>query len=75
MAGDDDGAALEWRTSIIERLDRLARSLLIQEAILAELAKNGFALISVAEAELISDDPTRRAFQQMLGEFDKSQIA
>jgi hypothetical protein len=51
------------------------RSLLIQEATLTKLAKNGFALISVAEAELISDDPTRRAFQQMLGEFAKSQIA
>ena len=36
-------------TIIVERLDRLARDLMIQETILADLAKHGFTLISVAE--------------------------
>jgi DNA invertase Pin-like site-specific DNA recombinase len=65
------------KTIIIEKLDRLARSLLIQEAAIAELAKQGFALVSVCEPELMSDDPWRKAFRQMMGvfsELDKNQI-
>jgi DNA invertase Pin-like site-specific DNA recombinase len=65
------------RTIIIEKLDRLSRSLMIQEAAIAELAKDGFTLISVHEPDLMSDDPTRVAFRQMMGvfsQYEKSQI-
>ena len=47
------------RTIIVERLDRLARDLMIQETILADLAKHGFNLVSVAEPDLMANDPTR----------------
>jgi len=51
---------------LIEKLDRLARGLMVQEAAIAELAKQGFTLVSVCEPELMSDDPWRRAFRQMM---------
>jgi DNA invertase Pin-like site-specific DNA recombinase len=65
------------RTVIIERLDRLARDLMVQEATIAELQKQGFTLVSVQEPDLMSADPTRVAFRQMMGvfaQYDKSQI-
>jgi DNA invertase Pin-like site-specific DNA recombinase len=57
------------RTVVIERLDRLARDLMVQESILADLKRNGFELISVAEPDLCSDDPTRKLTRQILGAF------
>ena len=65
------------RTVIIERLDRLARDLMVQEATIAELQKQGFTLVSVQEPDLMSSDPARIAFRQMMGvfaQYDKSQI-
>jgi DNA invertase Pin-like site-specific DNA recombinase len=65
------------KTIIIEKLDRLARDLMIQEATIADLAKNGFKIISVAEPDLMASDPTRILMRQMLGavaQYDKSQI-
>ncbi len=65
------------RTIIIERLDRLARELMVQEATIAELQKQGFTLVSVQEPDLMSSDPARVAFRQMMGvfaQYDKSQI-
>src|SRR5260370_292909 len=37
------------KTVLIEKLDRLARDLMVQEAIIKDLKKQGFELISVAE--------------------------
>jgi DNA invertase Pin-like site-specific DNA recombinase len=34
---------------LIEKLDRLARELMVQEAAIAELAKHGFRLVSVCD--------------------------
>jgi len=65
------------KTIIVEKLDRLSRQLMIQEATIAELQKNGFTLISVQEPDLMSNDPTRVAFRQMMGvfaQYDKTQI-
>ena len=65
------------RSVIIERLDRLARDLMVQEATIADLEKHGFTLVSVQEPDLMSSDPTRVAFRQMMGvfaQYDKSQI-
>ncbi len=65
------------RTIIIEKLDRLARDLMVQETIIADLKRHGFDLISVAEPDLMATDPTRILMRQLMGavaQYDKSQI-
>ena len=65
------------RTVIVERLDRLARDLMVQEAAIADLRKHGFQLVSVAEPDLMANDPTRVLMRQLMGavaQYDKSQI-
>ncbi len=62
---------------LIERLDRLARDLMVQETILGDLRKHGFDLISAAEPDLLQDDPSRKLFRQMMGaiaEYEKTMI-
>jgi len=64
-------------TIIIEKLDRLARDLMIQEHIIADLQRRGVNLISVAEPDLCSTDPTRKLMRQIMGaiaEYDKAMI-
>ena len=46
------------RIVIIEKLDRLARDLMVQESIIADLRKYGFELVSVGESDLMANDPT-----------------
>jgi Site-specific recombinases, DNA invertase Pin homologs len=55
------------RVVIIEKLDRLARDLMIQESILGDLRKRGVELISVHEPDLCSDDPSRKLVRQIMG--------
>jgi DNA invertase Pin-like site-specific DNA recombinase len=65
------------RVIIIESLNRLARDLMVQETIVADLRKHGFELVSVAEPDLMATDPTRILVRQMMGavaQYDKSQI-
>jgi DNA invertase Pin-like site-specific DNA recombinase len=65
------------KTVIIEKLDRLARDLMVQEATIGDLQKHGFTLISVAEPDLMATDPTRILMRQLMGavsQYDKSQI-
>lgn len=57
------------RLVLIEKLDRLARDLMIQESIIADMQRNGFEIISVTEPDLCSDDPTRVLLRQMMGAF------
>jgi len=60
---------------LVERLDRLARDLMVQETIIADLRKSGFELVSVCEPDLCSDDPSRKLIRQIFGaisEYDKS---
>src|SRR5579862_2304378 len=62
---------------LVERLDRLARDLMIQETIIGDLRKNGFELISVAEPDLLQDDPSRKLMRQIFGaiaEYEKTMI-
>lgn len=62
---------------LIEKLDRLARDLMVQESIVADLRANGFQLISVAEPDLLQDDPGRTMFRQFMGaiaQYDKTSI-
>ncbi len=66
------------KTVIIERLDRLARDLMIQEAIVRDFQAKQFTLISAEEGpDLLDDNPTRKFIRQVLGathEFDKSMV-
>ena len=55
------------RVVIVERLDRLARDLMVQETIIGDLRKHGFELISTAERDLCADDPTRVLMRQFMG--------
>ncbi len=47
------------RTIIVEKLDRLARDLMIQEAAIADLRKHVLNLVSAQEPDLMASDPTR----------------
>jgi DNA invertase Pin-like site-specific DNA recombinase len=64
------------RTVIVERADRLARDLMVQEVIVGQFAKIGARIITSDGVDLTSsDDPTRRLIRQMLGavaEFEKN---
>jgi DNA invertase Pin-like site-specific DNA recombinase len=59
------------KTVLVEKLDRLARDLMVQETILADLKRAGFELISVSEPDLCSSDPTRILMRQMMGAFSQ----
>lgn len=62
---------------LVESLGRLARDLMVQESILHDLKRNGFELVSVAEPDLCSDDPSRKLMRQIMGafhEYEKSMI-
>lgn len=62
---------------IIEKVDRLARDLMISETIIANLRKREITLLSVAEPDLCSTDPTRKLVRQIMGaiaEFDRDMI-
>lgn len=62
---------------LIEKLDRLARDLMVQETIIGDLRKHGFELISVCEPDLRSDDPSRKLIRQVFGaisEYERAMI-
>jgi DNA invertase Pin-like site-specific DNA recombinase len=52
---------------IIEKLDRLARDLMVQETILSDLMRQGFEIVSVCEPDLCSTDPSRVLVRQIFG--------
>ena len=65
------------RLVLIEKLDRLARDLMVQETIIADLRKGGFELVSVLEPDLLQDDPTRKLMRQFMGavaEYEKAML-
>jgi len=65
------------RLVLVEKLDRLARDLMIQETIIGDLRKNGFDLVSVSEPDLLKDDPSRKLMRQIFGaiaEYEKTMI-
>lgn len=62
---------------LIEKLDRLARDLMVQETIIADLRKRGFDLVSVAEPDLLQNDPSRILMRQVFGaiaQYEKAMI-
>jgi DNA invertase Pin-like site-specific DNA recombinase len=67
----------DCRTVIIEKLDRLARDLVIQEGIIAKHQNFGLEIFSTCEPDLCSNDPSRKFVRQILGavaELDRSLI-
>lgn len=65
------------KTVIIERLDRLARDLMVQELTIAQLRRDGFELVSVAEPDLMANDTGRVFMRQVMGavaQLDKSNL-
>ena len=65
------------KTVIVEKLDRLARDLMVQETVIGDLKKHGFTLISTMEPDLCSSDPTRVLVRQVFGaiaQYEKSQL-
>ncbi len=65
------------KTIFVEKLDRVARDLMIQEHIIADLRRRQLDLISVAEPDLCIDDPSRKLLRQIMGaihEYERSQI-
>ena len=70
-------AATDVRVVTIEKLDRLARDLMVQETIIGDLRRRGVELISVAEPDLCSDDPSRKLVRQIFGaisEYERAMI-
>ena len=70
-------AANGTKLVLIEKLDRLARDLMIQETIIADLRKQGFDFVSVSEPDLLQTDPTRVLMRQIFGavaQYEKAMI-
>jgi DNA invertase Pin-like site-specific DNA recombinase len=57
------------KTVLIERLDRLARDLMVQESVIADFQRKELTLVSVSEPDLLTGDPSRILMRQMLGAF------
>jgi DNA invertase Pin-like site-specific DNA recombinase len=65
------------RPVLIEKLDRLARDLMMQETIIGDLRKRGYELVSVTEPDLLQNDPTRILMRQIFGaiaQYEKAMI-
>jgi DNA invertase Pin-like site-specific DNA recombinase len=66
------------RTVVVERADRLARDLMVQEVIVGQFSKIGARILTADGVDLTSsDDPTRRLIRQVLGavaEFEKNVV-
>jgi len=63
------------RMVLVENLSRLARDLMVQESIITDFRIKRLELVSVAEPDLGSDDPTRVLLRQMLGAFHQYEKA
>lgn len=62
---------------LIEKLDRLARDLMVQETIISDLRKRGFELVSATEPDLLQNDPARTLMRQIFGaiaQYEKAMI-
>ena len=68
------------RTVVIEKMDRLARDMMIQESVILDFQKNGITLRSATpgEDDLCGSDPTRVMIRQIMGafyEYERKMIA
>lgn len=81
-AQDQAEAGLPVHGIVVERLDRLARDLMVSEALLGELRRRNLKLFAADQGALIDlatndGDPMRKAIRQIMGvmaELDKSML-
>lgn len=66
-----DAAERGVKVMVVEALHRFARDLMIQESILADINRRGMRLISAAEPDLCSDEPSRVLMRQIFGAFNQ----
>lgn len=62
---------------VVEKLDRLARDLMVQETIISDMQRNGYTLVSALEPDLCSEDPSRKLVRQIFGaiaEYERAMI-
>ena len=62
---------------LIEKLDRIARDVIVQETIIKNIQKQGITIVSVMEPDLCIDDPSRKLMRQIMGafaEYDREMI-
>jgi len=67
----------ECTTAVIEKLDRLARDVVIQEGIIGKFLGLNLTVVSTCEPDLCSNDPSRVFVRQILGavaQLDRSLI-
>lgn len=57
----------EAEALLITELSRLARDVVLQEVVIGQLIASNHQVISVAEPDLCTNDPYRKAFRQMVG--------
>jgi DNA invertase Pin-like site-specific DNA recombinase len=57
------------RTVLVEKLDRVARAVLVQELILADLARREVRIVTSAGDDTSDDSPERTMFRQLLASF------
>ncbi|MBN1269827.1 MAG: recombinase family protein [Kiritimatiellae bacterium] len=65
------------RVVLVERLDRLARDLVVQELLLRDLEEVGVRVETADEGAVDRDDPTRTLIRQVLGavaEYDRKMV-
>ena len=55
------------KSIVVEKLDRLARDLMVQETIVADMQRSGYTLLSTCEPDLCSTDPSRVLVRQIFG--------
>ena len=55
------------RTVVVEKLDRLARDVMVQEAMIRDLMAKHFELVSTMEPDLSSNEPTRVFIRTVFG--------
>jgi DNA invertase Pin-like site-specific DNA recombinase len=70
---EDDGVKIV----VIEKLDRMARDLMIQETIIQDMQKNSYMLASTCEPDLNSEEPSRILIRQIFGalaQWDRAMI-
>jgi DNA invertase Pin-like site-specific DNA recombinase len=67
--------ATQVRSIVIEKLDRLARDLMVQESIVADMQRHEYNLLSSCEPDLCSKDPSRVLIRQIFGAFSQYEKA
>ena len=55
------------KTIIIEKLDRLARDVVVQELLIRDIMRHDYVLLSTLEPDICSNDPTRKFIRQIFG--------